>query len=365
MTEASLLADLNNAVRSAGDRGLTTADDLRGFLTVLIKELVGRTGSAGLAAPNGLGYGFIVDNDGTLHVVPTGNQALADFNGLLTASNGLTYRLTVANDGTLGTVPSDGLMDADAAAFIAAAGLQNVAHQQAVNDLIRALKVGNVWPRLRAAYPMVGGTEQAHRLNLKDPRDADEAFRLTFINSPLHSELGVGWNGVDQYADTHFVPANQLAQSNNHMCYYATTEADSTGRTEVEIGTHDASYFSLSLRYQGGMNYDTNHSSKRSAGPDSGLGFGIGSQENATTISLYRAGKLLAVRQVIGQLDDYPAASLLLGRRQEGYFSQKTCGFAAVGDGLSQAEAKAYSAAVASFQQALGRAIEFDVVAST
>jgi hypothetical protein len=31
---------------------------------------------------------------------------------------------------------------------------------------------------------MVGGTEQAHRLNLKDPRNANEAFRLAFYNRP-------------------------------------------------------------------------------------------------------------------------------------------------------------------------------------
>jgi hypothetical protein len=380
MTKDQLIAALFDAVHPSGENGhgKTTAYGLRDFLRTLIDELTARTGAAGpgagaadspgsgtvLTAPNGQTYRLGVDSDGNLHATLTALGPLPDPSTVLTAPNGGTYRLTVADDGTLRVLPARGTVDPDAQAFCTAAGLANVAQQEAVNELVIALKINNVWPRLRALYPMVGGTAQAHTLNLKDPRDADEAFRLTFVGNPRHDALGVRWDGATQYADTHFVPT-QLPLNSCHLAYYATTTSV-RANTHVEMGALAATSLSLLCDFSGGVLQFEFPGSFTQGGVPTALGLSLGSHTDGLTVANYRDGQPLPVvsQQVFANVD-YPAVPVLLARRQDGYYSDRACGLASIGEGLSPAEAQAYTAAVAAFQRALGRAValEAEVVA--
>jgi len=394
-TQDQLLAELDAAVHPNGPLGKTTAPGLRAFLASLVADVVARsagtgttgtgttgtgttgtgggTGTGGttgavLASPEGLLYRLTVADDGTLGAVPADGLPLPDPQAVLASPQGLLYRLTVAADGTLGTLPAAGQLDPDAGAFIAAAGLRSAAHQLAVQALVRALKVGGVWPLLRAVYPMVGGTEQAHRLNLKDPRPVPEAFALQFVNNPLHNANGVQWNGADQYADTGFVAGTEFGANSAHLAYYATT--DSTASVQVELGCSDAqgnygqgsAYFGLLLRYGA----DNPHAYADGAGFSligpalpSGLGLGLSSYEPTGTATYYRDGRVQASAPT-STTWKYPAAPVRLGARQDGYFSQKACGFASLGAGLTPAQVAAYTEAIGAFQRALGRETAFD-----
>ena len=380
MNKDQLVAALYEAVHPNGENGhgKTTAFGLRNFLSTLIDELVARpagssngsegTGTPGagtlLAAPNGYTYRLAVDNDGHLLATPAGLGPLPDPAVVLTAPNQLTYRLSVDNDGTLRVLPARGLVDPDAAAFLAAAGLANAAQQEAVNELVIALKISNVWPRLRALYPMVGGTARAHALNLLDPRDADEAFRLTFWGAPRHDELGTHWDGATQYADTHFVPT-QLPLNSCHLAYYATTSPlERNARVDISALGGNAS---LSLLCEHGVNggvlqlevpggYCQGH-------VVTALGFSLGSRPEGLAVATYRDGRALPpVNYQAAANADYPNTPVLLAHRSDGYYSDRTCALASVGEGLSPAEAQAYAAAVAEFQRALGRAVALDPV---
>jgi hypothetical protein len=391
-TQDQLLAELDAAVHPNGPLGKTTAPGLRAFLASLVADMLARSAAAGtgtgspgtgtgtstggtgtgspsypgavLASTTGLTYRLTVDNNGTLGAEPANGQPLTDPQDILTSPQGLLYRLTVAADGTLGTVPAPTTLDPDAVAFSTAAGLRSAEHQLAVNGLVRALKVGGIWPRLRAVYPMVGGTARAHALNLLDPRPLPEAFALQFFNNPTHSEKGVEWNGADQYANTGFSPRAQLSANSAHLAYYATT--DSAASVQVEFGSYDndgTGYLDIVLRHSDGYPYAYADVAGRSIfGPalPTGLGLGLSSYEPNGTATLYRDGRVQVQVAIATPTSAYPGPPLLLGRRQDGYLSQKACGFASVGAALTPAQVATYTEAIRAFQQALGREAGFD-----
>lgn len=98
--------------------------------------------------------------------------------------------------------------DPDAQAFIDAAGITDEAIQQKINTLVLDLKGDNLWSGLKVLYPFAGTSAASHKYNLKDPRDLDAAFRLTFSGGWTHNEGEAYGNGTDGYANTHFDPSD-------------------------------------------------------------------------------------------------------------------------------------------------------------
>jgi hypothetical protein len=143
--------------------------------------------------------------------------------------------------GQLGQVGRETItyVDADAQSFINAAGITDATQQLAVNRLVLDLKgvsnpnyfTLNVWSKLKGLYPFVGGTAASHKWNLKNPVDADTAYRLTFTGTVIHDANGITGNSSG-YADTHFLAdsiysANQYSMGeylrtsdNNFNCGY-------------------------------------------------------------------------------------------------------------------------------------------------
>ena len=115
-------------------------------------------------------------------------------------------------------------VDADAQAFIAAAGITNLTQASAVNTLVNDLKTYGLWTKMKALYPMVGGTATSHKFNLKDPRDLDAAFRLTFSGGWTHSSTGALPNGTTGYAETYFNPTTGYSVNNSKYPKYRINE---------------------------------------------------------------------------------------------------------------------------------------------
>jgi len=93
-------------------------------------------------------------------------------------------------------------LDANATAFINASGLTDTTQQSAVTKLVKDLKRFGLWDKIKAFYPFVGGSAESHKWNLKDPRDLDEAYRLTFSGGWTHSANGIKANGSNTSANT-------------------------------------------------------------------------------------------------------------------------------------------------------------------
>lgn len=115
-------------------------------------------------------------------------------------------------------------IDADAQAFITAAAITDATQQSAINTLVTGLKTDGIWTKMKAIYPFVGGTASTHKYNLKDPRDLDAAFRLTFSGGWTHSSTGALPNGTNAYADTKFKPLTNLVFDSLSFGIYSRTQ---------------------------------------------------------------------------------------------------------------------------------------------
>jgi len=88
--------------------------------------------------------------------------------------------------------------DADAQAFFTAASITDSTQKSAVNQLVLDLKSYNIWTKIKALYPIVGGSASSHAVNLKTPG----TYNLTFATGVTHSSTGMTGNGTSGYANT-------------------------------------------------------------------------------------------------------------------------------------------------------------------
>ena len=259
-----------------------------------------------------------------------------------------------------GVVSSSGgvLYDADALAFMTAASITDNTQKTAVNTLVIDLKAANIWTKMKALYPFVGGSASSHKFNLKDPRDLDAAYRLVFNGGWTHSSTGALPNGTTGYADTK-LGAN-LLQTNNHLSYYSRT---STVNPECELGVFN----DLPSGILSQLRTANNYMSGQSAGivffttTISALGFWMGSKTSDTSRKGYLNGSLQAT-STLPDNEVLPSLNLYLGARNKGgttqeQFSTKQTAFASIGDGLSDTEAANFYTAVQTYQTTLGRQV--------
>jgi hypothetical protein len=129
----------------------------------------------------------------------------------------------------------DGDYDANAKTFIDNAGITDATQKTAINDLTKQLKSSSLWSKFMAIYPMVGGTANTTKWNLKDPRNADAAYRLTFNGSPIFSTTGILFPTNSDYADTHLTDS-MFSYNNNAISYYSRTQNSQDG---YDIGCID------------------------------------------------------------------------------------------------------------------------------
>lgn len=144
---------------------------------------------------------------------------------------GYRTRLGLIYDDILTTI-----YDADAQAFITAAGITDLNQQTAIINLVLGLKTDFLWNKMQAMYPFVGGTATAHKYNLKNPLDTNAAFRLNFSGGWIHSNNGALPNGTNAYADTFLVPSVVQSLNNNGLGAYMKLNTGG-GTDPVVMGT--------------------------------------------------------------------------------------------------------------------------------
>lgn len=252
---------------------------------------------------------------------------------------------------------SDSSSDADATAFFTASGLSDTTQRNAITQLVIDLKSAGIWTKMKAIYPFVGGTASLHRWNLKDARDLDAAYRLSFINSPTHSSNGVDWNGTDQYATTFINHSTVLSVNSAHYSYYSREDTPGSSVNEMGAFTSGAEV-GLALKESDGNYYpfNTNQTSYPAVANSDSRGFYIVNR-NTTNTEGYKNG----VRVVNNtQTGGSPNAIIYLGCHNVSgptKFTTKQCAFASIGDALTETEAASFYTAVQAFQTTLGRSV--------
>jgi hypothetical protein len=251
--------------------------------------------------------------------------------------------------------------DTDSDAFILATGITDTVQKSALNTLVTGLKTYNIWNKLKAIYPFVGGTAGKHKYNLKDPRDLNSAFRLSFINVQ-HSSNGIVQTDQNGYANTFLSPLAEFTLSSasfgmnckadgvstNGLNMYVFDSGESTGImaliTADDINQSNANIFDLS---------------STSATQVSPVGFSLMSRESNNSVKLYHNGNLLA-SNLSATSTSIPSSYIYLmngnvGNVNQGTYTGRQYSFCTIGGGLTATEALNLSNLIQAFNTSLNR----------
>lgn len=129
--------------------------------------------------------------------------------------------------------PPAGSCDADAQAFITAAGITNATEIAAICQLVVDLKASGVWSSLNAIYPFVGGTSTTNSYNLKNPT----SYQIRWFGGVTHNSNGVTFNGVNGYGETYYNESLVETFGNTSRAVYDRTATSDYG---AQLGSQGA-----------------------------------------------------------------------------------------------------------------------------
>jgi hypothetical protein len=250
-------------------------------------------------------------------------------------------------------------LDPEAEAFLTATGITDSTITTAINTLCIELKTYNIWSKMKAIYPFVGGTATTHKFNLKDPRDLDAAFRLAFFGGLTHSSNGVLGNNFNGYADTFISPLAKLSLNDTSVSIYSRTDATNT---KADFGVTQfspvSSFYIGYLKFTDSKQYYLMNSAPPygiTSTTNASLGLFTYNRKSSTTQNLYKNGT--EIHTMTKNSVALPSGNLYLLGANSGEFSNKQFAFTSIGDGLTPTEASNLYLAVQKFQTTLSRQV--------
>lgn len=250
--------------------------------------------------------------------------------------------------------------DADAAAFIAAAGITNQTQKVAINSLVVALKNYGLWTKMTAIYPFVGGTDLSHSYNLKNTAQ----FQITWNGVITHNVNGITGNGTSGYGNLNLSADLLDTNSNCYSLYSRTTGTSGASdfgnlNSSISLGSNMAIKFT-----DNNTHWSTNDSAGVGFGnlitTDQAAGFFTVNRTSSNNKRLYRNSALLSSTTssatsnnylfVICARINYPGLNI-------SNYSNRNYSFCCLGGGLTDAEASNLYTAVQSYQTRLGRQV--------
>jgi hypothetical protein len=246
--------------------------------------------------------------------------------------------------------------DPDAQAFITAASITDPTQQAAINTLVVDLKGYNVWTKMKALYPFVGGTNAQHSWNLKNTAQ----YQISWFGGVTSSSNGIQFGGVNGYGDTGLNAASVLGQDSTHFSFYSRTDVIANS---VDMGISSVTRQLYLLYRYGSSAFKAMNRTQAVAGslytPTTGLL--IANRPSSATEKYYHKGTL--VDTITTASTGTISANVYIG----GYnnlaaptsreYSSKQSALISIGDGLTDTEAANFYTAVQAFQTTLGRSI--------
>jgi len=285
---------------------------------------------------------------------------------------GFTQRLNFGMGGGTVSVPSAfptrpigqlGNFNTYAINFISATGITASDQQSAINQLSYDLVNTGLMDKMIAIYPFVGGNATAHSFNLKDPRDTNAAFRLTFVGGATHSSTGYFPSISNGYANTFLNPVFNLPNPYLHLSTYIRTIITPTN-TRIDVAQSNNTntfcqingganfYAGNGTIGQGGVSFTTTTTSQ---------GHWIGVKSSDSVRFGFRNGVLNSTPTSTNDTTAYLSANFYIGARNNSgtaaFFAGKETAFVTIGIALTQAECATLYTIIQNFQTTLGRQV--------
>lgn len=238
-------------------------------------------------------------------------------------------------------------------AWIAATGETDLTILGALNTLESDLTTYGLTAKMKALYPMVGGTAGKHSYNFINTA----AYQITWNGGLTHSSTGVLPNGTNGWGNLNFPlyasGGTGLTPQDNHISFYSRTNL--AGKEDIWLSTNGNFYLGIITKYDVNNNaYYGNNSTVYNVANSDARGFYTG-KSLGTTAKLFRNGSSIVTGTASGT--SYAGSfmnnqGLFLG--SNGY-GNKECALASIGLGLSDTESANFYTAVQTYQTALSR----------
>ena len=190
------------------------------------------------------------------------------------------------------------------------------------------------------------------KYNLKDPRDLDAAFRLSFSGTWTYSKQGATPNGVNAFANTYVNPTTLgFTQTDTHISAYLRT--DSNG-AKVDIG---GSYnLFMGVRWANNYNYPINRSNNANGTSANSIGYFLASRVDNVRDRMYKNGtNVTNFNGAAVSLDNNTI--MISATNGGGLYSDRQTAFNTIGNGLTDTEISNLYSSIQTFQTALARQV--------
>ena len=259
--------------------------------------------------------------------------------------------------GPLSTVSKRVSVDPDAQAFITAAGITDATQQSAINQLVLDLKSYDIWTKMKAIYPFVGGTATSHSYNLKNTTQ----YQITWFGGVTHNSNGVLGNELNAYGDTTLNANSVLSNVSIHLSVYTRT-AITTGAYSLEIASNVGGSGPTALRTNnksGGGNalFCANDANVVTVS-NTQNGFIVGSKTSNILKKIYRNGIVLNTNTTTDNGALLSANLCILGAPLiGGLYTGNEIALVSIGDGLDDTEVSNLYTTVQNFNTTLSRQV--------
>lgn len=259
--------------------------------------------------------------------------------------------------------------DPDAIAFLSVTGLTDAINSYAINNLVTDMKLNGIWNKMYAVYPFAGTTSTTQKWNLKDPRDLDAAYRLSFVGGITHSINGMQPNGTNGYANTFFNPATVIGTTTSvSLGVYVNGIGSGTRAYDLGVAA-DANVNMLDIISQrssgsvGLADFGTFPNGRVETGAlSSGLGQTIGAIRSATDRVFFQNGVKIASSST-NLTPAYASGNIPIGAYNiiDGAFAgiaqfiNNRYAFVFIGSGLTDSEILTYTSIIQRYQNAVSR----------
>jgi hypothetical protein len=255
--------------------------------------------------------------------------------------------------------------DSNVVSFLNATGITNPIYINAINNLVLNYKgkgtinqTVNFWDSIYAIYPLISGSEDTSKYNLKNTAQYTLSFNGTWN---FEDPEGISGNGTDSYANTGINPFSVLSPSSGRIGVYinnnVSEEAYDVGAFESSNNTSTVLISKLNSTGNLVISYG-DASTPRFVNNTNTKGFFTVNRDSSTHTTAYKNG----IEQIYSmQTAGLPSYNLYLGALNNAGtaqdFSSKTYSFMVVGQGLSVVNSILEYQIVQQFQKDLGRAV--------